>query len=270
MSYISTSEDPVAAKAVLDQMGVLLAEESATNSPPPMEAPPKKVWTLCGGVTVNGRWVRDFEVRELTGADEEALFSTSNDREFFQKILSLALVSVGGRKADPDTFKYLMAGDLETILLAIRIVSFGSTWNAGEYSCDVHGPFTVEMDLEDIPRKECAEEDQIFTVEGRKGNVYRLQIPSGNTYLKIMEDTSDNPGYANTILLSESLLDIDGQALIMPVDQVRKISWGDRRILLSAIESREIGPDLKGVTVACPVCGAEQVARISIAATFLS
>lgn len=242
------------------------------SEPPKVAPPPDTVFTLHAGfLSDDGTWERQFEVRELTGRDEEALARVTDPGRLMIAILERGLVRVGSTPASSEVIDRLVAGDWETVLVAIRAVTFGDD-TTREYSCGACGqPYEVTINLfEDLPIRGSKEEDLEFEVRGRHGTVYRLAQALGVTQRKILEQISQDgktTADLNTLLLFDSITSIDDRP-VMGIDHIRDISMADRRLLLQEITARRVGPDLQGVTTKCPTCGAEQASPLSVAALF--
>jgi hypothetical protein len=266
MRTMSAAADPNLANRIIEEVVDKPAAQSALDSIP---MPVDTVYRLCGGYTPDGRtWDTEFEVRELTGRDEEYISRISNQMRIFSAILERGLVRVGQHRSSPVLIDGLLAGDWETVLLAIRIVTFGRQIEA-KVTCDeCKQPYTVDIDLVDqVKRQEVTMEEVTFVITGRHGTQYKVNIPFGATQRKIMEKESITNGEANTLLLTDCVQTIDGMPTIGS-ESVLNIPMADRITLVQAIDAKKVGPDLKGVRTKCPYCDAERNTPISIAALF--
>lgn len=263
---MSAVSDPALANRIIEEVVDKPAAQDALDSIP---IPEDTVYQLCGGYTPDGRtWDTEFEVRELTGRDEEYISRIANQMRIYSAILERGLVRVGHHRSSPLLIDGLLAGDWETVLLAIRIVTFGRQIEA-KVTCDeCKQSYTVDIDLvEQVVRHEVSMEEVTFQIVGRHGTKYKVNLPFGATQRKIMEKENLTNGEANTILLTDCVQTIDGMPTIGS-DSVLNIPMADRITLVQTIDSKKVGPDLKGVRTKCPYCDAEMNTPISIAALF--
>ena len=243
--------------------------EAKAAEPPKIDSPPDTVFDLHGSfLQEDGRWVKTFEVRELTGRDEEALAKIKDPGRLMTTLLERGLVRIGTQDATPGMLDDLYAGDWETILIALRIVTFGEIVST-EWSCgSCRNPYEAEIDLRtDIPIRG-SKEDEETTVQGKRV-VYEITPLMGSGQRKIMEMIASGSTVAelNTISLFECVQSIDGRPVV-GMDAIRDLPMADRRALLDAITERRVGPDLQGVRTKCPTCGTEQQSPLSVAALF--
>lgn len=269
MAQLSAAADPKQAKTLIESALRTVAEDETKL--PTLESRSDSEYHLCGGVLLDdGQWLDTFQVRELTGADEEALTKIREDSKFLKGMIERCLIYIGNAPANEQTLEFLLSGDWDTVLIAIRIASFGPTYTHVGTCRDCDEGYETTVDLtKDIPRRTCRKEDVFFTVTGRTGNRYRVGLPKGSVNTRLLSSVSASPGEINTILLSECVSEINGQPVILPEEQMRAMSLSDRKTVLTEIHNRRIGPDLEGVTTNCPHCGAEQRIPLSTAALFL-
>jgi hypothetical protein len=270
MTTIDVASNPVAAERALRKA---LGDEE--QKPPPMaEAPSETVFLLAGGyLDLNGSspvWEKEFEVRELTGRDEEVVGRIKDPIQGFISILERGLVRVGTTLSSRELVDGLLAGDWETVLVAIRVATFGRKY-AAECSCiNCTEQFTAEVDLLDDPpqRTVSVREDLVYRLVGRHGTKYEITHAYGTEQRQIMSMGVDAPTSAITsFLLSKCVLRINDFP-VLGVDDVRDIPLADRRMIFAEIEKRRVGPKFREVTTKCPACDVEQEVPLSIAALF--
>lgn len=244
--------------------------EKSSSEPPEIAPPADLVFDLHGGfMQKDGEWVTQFEVRELTGRDEEALARLTDGGRLMVTLLERGLVRVGNMKVTDEVIDGLYAGDWETVLIALRIVTFGETVTT-EWSCgSCRQPYEAEIDLrEDVPIRTANEIDD-SPIQGKR-NVYEITPLMGSGQRKIMEKiTASGTTVAdlNTLTLFECVESINGRPPL-GMDAIRDLPIMDRRLLIDAIADRRVGPNLQGVRTKCPTCDAEQDSPLTVAALF--
>lgn len=270
MPQMSAADNPALAKQMLDSIDQITASPDK-GMPPLAETPIDTQYELCGGYLEDdgATWTTTFQVRELTGRDEEFLARIKESHRILLGVLERGLVRVGDHQATTEIADSLLAGDWETVLLAIRAVTFGQVYESVVSCISCGEDYEIKIDLiSDIPRKTARPEDIIFEVVGRHGTSYRVTNAYGAVQRKIMSANPDTPvAEANTLLLKECLLAIDGQPLVS-AGQVLDLPMMDRRTILNEIDERRVGPKLREVRTKCPLCDVEQPTPLSVAALF--
>ena len=117
-------------------------------------APSSPEITLPGGFIENGELITTVEVRELNGADEEAISKASSTGKAFNALLQRGLIKIGSRAAQPDDLDKLLSGDRDAILIGIRRVTFGDTLNFKIQcgNCAAEQDASVDL-VKDVPVK---------------------------------------------------------------------------------------------------------------------
>jgi hypothetical protein len=246
-----------------------ILEEQPPTPQADIEDPPPTVFSLDGGYLDDaGEWHTEFEVRELTGRDEEALGRLTATSKFLTELLERGLIRVGpypGR----NVLDSLLAGDWESILLAIRAVTFG---NEVDFvilcgSCRNRYDVTVRID-QDIPHYKIeGKDDLVFEHTGKHGNVYLVTLPTGSTQRKLLKDSSVSLAEQTSIMLADCIKKIDGRPTLGR-ESVVDLPLADRRGIMAKMVENKPGPRLEEVTSLCPSCGAENGVPLSIAALF--
>jgi hypothetical protein len=266
MPRVAMAENPDLAQKIMRSV-----EEPKPKAVPPPEAvpPPSLVHDLCGGyMDDNGTWVKEFEVRELTGRDEEHMARIKEPSKILIAILERGLVRVGGTRSSPEVVDSLLAGDWETVLLEIRIATFGKEHKA-EYTCtNCREKYEAVFDLsEHIGRHEVDKDDIVFTAIGRHGTRYTVTHSYGATQRKILSMGESPMADGNTRLLTDCLMMV-GDRPSLGQEEVRDLPMADRKMLINEIDKRRVGPELRGVKTKCPACGNEQPSPLYVAALF--
>lgn len=257
MTTVDARSNPEAASAAA---AAVLADDNDREVP---AAPPIAETTvnLPGGYLdlIAGTTAKTAEVRELNGADEEAIFrAQGNLGKTLDTILTCGLVSVGDKKANRDLLDDLLAGDRDAIIVGIRRATFGDVMQLERVTC----PSCREIqDVEisctnDIPMKTLTQPgDRWFTMTLTSGKDIEVSLPDGATQRAFADSEDTNIGVLNTIMLSNCVKKINGTSVITP-EQVRKgLSWRDRDEIIKEINEREPGPRLQEVKRPCSSCG---------------
>jgi hypothetical protein len=147
---ISAAQDPALATKLAAEAIAEATQEVASSEEPRLTLPPDTSVTLPGGLLdpILGI-VNTAEVRELNGADEEAVAKVNDVPKSLMVILERGTVKIGDEKATKADLDALLAGDRETLLLAIRKVTFGSEIKLGPGECPECGEeqtFNIDLD----------------------------------------------------------------------------------------------------------------------------
>jgi hypothetical protein len=231
--------------------------------------PPETVFRLAAGyMQDDGRWVKEFEVRELTGRDEEALSRIGDIGRGLVAMMERTLVRVG-HDTGVNRLDSLIGGDWDTVLLAVRTVTFGPEIELKPTCASCRAEYEVTVNLRnDLAIRSANPEDLMWTVKGRR-HTYSLSLYTGSTQRKVYDLLAENKSVAavNTEILHDSINQID-EMPVLGRDEIRDLSVADRRTLLDSINDHRVGPDLSGVTIKCPTCGNEQPHPLDAAALF--
>lgn len=264
-------ENPEQANA---QIAALLADDGPAQQAEPkptMEPPPDVLFKLPGG----GQTV---EVRELTGADEEALARVQGTfTRWASTMLELAVEKINGESADSNAVGRLLVGDRDYLLLAIRKVTWGSEIELSNIKCDNCDKFfDCVVNTDDIPVTKLADpSESAFTVALRNKRVANVRLPNGNDQAVYLDKEDATNAQRNTLLLQRCVESItDGNGVEMPVEgfpsMVREgLSLPDRSRLLREIAKRMPGARYNEVPLPdCPSCGETTVIGIGPVALF--
>jgi hypothetical protein len=265
--YTNPLSNPGAANA---QIAALLADAGAPVAKPEITLPAGGNFSLPGGYVLGSDYTSvryDAEVRELTGADEEALTKArqSGIGKYIATLLSAGTVSVGTEKSSPLLLSNLLLGDRDMLLMEIRRATYGDEIVWDQYTCPwCAEEFRLSITLDEIPvRRLDNPADRIFEVELRKGRKAHVRLPVGSdqeAILAVAERLSEPE--QNTLLLSRCLISVveaDGteNAVTGNPDFARSLGVMDRKSILDAIENKQPGPQYNGVKFTHDSCGKE-------------
>jgi hypothetical protein len=233
-----------------------------------IKPPSNPVVELLAGIRVPfGEPITYAEVRELTGADEEAISRLPDLSKGLMLMLDRAVVKLGNKKPDADLMDIMLAGDRELLLLAIRKLTFGNELTVRGPLCgSCPDEITLIVDLEKDVAYKKLEGDPEFTVDCKIGPV-RVKLPTGITQKALVASTNKTAPELDTVVLKDCVLEIAGNPVIGPT-AVLNLSVMDRRTILNAISDRNPGPQLSETKKSCPNCGQEVSLPLTLADLF--
>jgi hypothetical protein len=220
---------------------------------------------VSGGDFNNARY--DAEVRELTGADEEAIAKARNGGigKFIATLLASGTVSVGNERASTGLLNNLLLGDRDMLLLEIRRATYGDEIVWDLYSCPHCGEeFRLSVTLDEIPIRSLDDPAaRVFEVELRRGRKAFVRLPIGadqEAILAIVDRATESE--QNTLLISRCLISVveaDGNenAVTGNPEFARSLGIVDRQRILDAIEEKQPGPQYNEVKFTHDSCGKE-------------
>lgn len=262
---IDPKTNPELANSLISQV----LQDSSEETPEEVMASSENLVNLPGGyVTLTGEVLKIAEVRELTGKDEEIIARTTNLGKIFPTILSRGVVSIGNVKADESILDALLVGDRDALLLGIYKATFGPTATLGAFCLGCNDSKTVEISIDsDIKSKVLIDaDDRYFTVQGKK-HEYLVTLPTGQLQKELAKDPDMNYAESATIILENTVLKIDGKAVISKA-QVQNLGLSERKLIIEELTERSPGPQFNDVKIDCPDCGSEVAVPINLGALF--
>ena len=248
-----------------------LAEPVRAPETPTVIAPPlDTVFELPGGfVNYTGEVLREVEVRELTGKDEEALAKASSLAKLLNTALLRGIVRVGSEKPDESLVNSLYSGDRDYILMRIYTTTFGSDLETTRYCTACNTNVDLKFDLlEKVVVKKIGLEDALFTVETSRGTAV-VSLPTGYAQTAMLADQSRTLAELKTVLLENTVKKIGEQDLILDKHgAVLRLTIRDRRAIDKELAERQFGPQLQDIKVECPNCGTDMEVPLSTAGLF--
>jgi hypothetical protein len=270
MATIRATENPTLASQLINE-ALGQAEQVETRELKPMSLPASPFVELPGGyITDDDDLITTAEVRELTGEDEEYLARINGAGKLLLAILERGVVKIGDLPVTKKILDDMLAGDREAIILGIRRVTFGDTIEFTS-TCPICNVADLEfmVDLSrDVPVVEL--EDRMlrnFKVSCKAGDVV-IELPTGRVQKKLVSAQDKSGAELDSILLSESIVSIDGMPLLDPLKRVKKLGIQDRRKITALLVEKTPGPQMAEVKISCPSCGQEVPLPLSLADLF--
>lgn len=263
---IKAAENPELVNNLVEKT---LSETQAVDEPT-IVSPSDTHVTLPGGLlTSTGEVLRTAEVRELTGKDEEAISKASSIGKAMATLVDRGTVSIGGEPATESNLYKILAGDRDTLLLAIYKATFGPTADIPAFctGCEDVKVVTVDIDEDiEIKRLEKPEDEVVFTVKTKRGDVV-VRLPDGNVQRLLLDNSDKTQAELSTMLLEKTVLSING-APVINKSHVQNLGLVERRTILDEIDSRIPGPKMQDISVECPDCGQEVGVPINFGTLF--
>lgn len=206
----------------------------------------------------NGHAHRDVHLRELTGADEEALFDhgAGSGAQTVSAFLARVIERIDGVDApiDADLTASLSLGDRDYLLLRLRQLELGDAVHQVVRCPACAGKVDVDLLISELPLRAATPAASQFEVRLLDASL-QLRWPTGADQAAVELLALANPAAANTRLFSRIVLDIDGCGAPSE-DAVRGWPLARRQALAAWLEQHLPGPDLY-LDLACPRCQAD-------------
>jgi len=212
-----------------------------------------------------GKVHREVRIKEMCGYDEEYMFNAAKKMQPLVALLGLLerlVISIGDIKPVPiEVFKKLLIGDLNYLVVAIRIEAMGKDLEFAVKcpSCEKQGQYVQDLkELEITTLNDDA--DKMFDLELEKGYTDSKQIVHKSVKLKYLTVSDqlevstliDNPARAINMLLTKSIVQL-GSLLSVNQEIVKSLVKRDRDKLLQEINKKTPGINLV-VEVPCSEC----------------
>jgi hypothetical protein len=270
--FTATVIDPVTDP---DQANDIVRELTRPHTPL-MPSLPADTVTLPGGLLdSDGVLHTEARIREINGADEEAMARelrnpNLNIAKIVDLILKRCVLAVGIYDPIPiPMLTGMLSGDRAALMLAIRILTFGSDWEVPDFPCRLCGrTFGVVVELDkDISIKKM-ENPMVQDVEVslRNGHLALVHLLTGEVQLEMVGDGNRTGPEEATIAIDRSLRSLDGSPVMGRIAQ--KMSMADRRKIIQAMSDAQPGPHMEEVMVSCTECGQEAAYQLNLVDLF--
>lgn len=228
-----------------------------------------------GWISPTGEVCRKAVIRELSGADEEALSRATRKGGVFDPVLFLntalerGLVSIDGHQATPEMRNSLLIGDRDAILMAVRIATYGSDYEAGVKcpQCAYEGDVVFELDR-DVEYRTIDAPRWWWDVPLRNGRSAKAHLVTVVDQQVGLKEESRTAAEVDTIIMSRVVESVDGVPVLGP-QSLLQASAGDRRAISRWLVENQPGPKLGEVKGCCPACKTDFPYPLSLPALFL-
>jgi hypothetical protein len=256
-----------------------VAEEELADDDAPIniEIAKTRVTLPAGIMLPDGEILQSVSVRELTGYDEEKLARSQakNQADYMTELLTLGIdTSDIDRDYLPVIIDGLLLGDRDAILMGMRTATYGPTLSMRDMTCpqcDESFDFDINLDKEVKVRTLDNPRDRMVKVATRRYGECVVRFAQHGDMVVLYERKLSG-AEMDTMILSRCLLQIGEHRLDDIGDDatqlVRALGLGDREKILTSITDAQPGPQLQGVTVACPACNFSAPAGLTLAALF--
>lgn len=240
---------------------------------PLIEMPPDGSVTLPGGyIDVEGKLHTDATVRELNGADEEALARPEVGKSlgrFMQLLLQRGVTRVGPYENPSNTvLGSMLLGDRDTLLLAIRRATYGDELALSIECPACNSTLDLKYDLStDIPMKAMENPlERTFVTKTRSGHELIATLAVGSDAEAILNAGTKSVPELNSLLLSRCLKTPSGNPL--GIEGVRRLGIQDRHRFVDELTDRQPGPQYQKLDIECPTCAKEFPLSLTVADLF--
>ncbi|MEU9050166.1 hypothetical protein AB0D37_07135 [Streptomyces sp. NPDC048384] len=249
-----------------------LLKEDRNSGEPVISTPSEKHVTLERGICRDGTWYREAEVKELTGADEEAIAAAgSSSYKVFDTLLLRGVRTVGNETMNRKLAAELLIGDRELLVMAVRRATFGDTVEFTELPCPYCKELTdLTVPLGAIPFTHLAEPERTeFEVPLRHGAVAFVRLPTGEDQAAVFAVKDGNRARQDSEILNRCVLRVrqsDGTVIKRP--PATHMWMGDRQTILKYLTDTQPGPRYNAFTFTHETCGEEVKLPIDLAMLF--
>ncbi len=276
-TWINPAENPNKANA---EIAKVLAEADQAAMPV-ISYPADDTVILPGGLVRKDELIKNVQVKELTGEDEEALARASQSMNafvFMDRLLKQGVVQIGNEPASEKDklLSQLLIGDREALILGIRRATYGEKIEVSEWQCSNCGvKDDLVMDLDDIPSSTLADpvNDATFKVPLRKGGFALVRLATGSDQLAVYENPELTVAQGQTILLSRCVVSVNDAAgehfMAGFPSMARDMSVVDRHAILTQLRDRQPGPKYDKIEYTCSSCNEKVFVVVSIGHLFL-
>lgn len=268
IATIDAAADPERANAVLEGLGAVGAAPDA-----PLPSVTHAALPVGYLPAPEAEPTYKATVRELTGADEEELARAgTNPFRFFDMVIRRGTVEIGELPATSRVLRSLTIADRDTLLLSIRIATYGDEFTWEDWRC----PHCAEASdltfhLSEIEITSPPLHQQEYFVHLRDGRSAKLRLPNGDDQAKIYEREDYTVAEQNSLMISRCVLELtgpDGAAMPVGPELGRSLGIADRKAIVKAMAAHTFGPQLENIKIIHEACGKETAVPLALGALF--
>lgn len=263
---IDENESPLAKEKEIQD-----AQKVVTGSIPLIEDPAPNLIELPRGRYVGKKWETEVELRELTGADEEALARFNDAADFFDGVVVYGTARIGSTQLTDLSFPErqsiladLLIGEREQLFINIARITYGNEKDITHTcpSCGNEAETTLLLS-EDIKIPVMENPYTLtYTMVTSKGDTLSYRLTTGADQLAVIKRRGASAAEQSTLMISECVVKVNDKPVVDPVGMARSLSMGDRRKLLDHLVEIQPSPDMN-LKMPCAQCGFELVFPLS-------
>ncbi|MFE5853212.1 hypothetical protein ACFQ61_08320 [Streptomyces sp. NPDC056500] len=249
-----------------------LLQADRESEQPTIDDPGETHVVLERGICREGTWYRDAEVRELTGADEEAIAAAgASSHKILSTLLLRGVRSIGNEPMTRQLADELLIGDREYLVMEIRRVTFGDILEFEGLPCPHCEELTdLSVPLVAIPFVHLDDPEKTeFSVPLRKGRTALVRLPNGADQAAVLAIRDGNGAKQDTEILNRCVLRIrnaDGSEVRRP--PAIELTMSDRKTILKTLTDMQPGPRYGNFAYTHETCGQEVPLPINLAILF--
>ena len=237
---------------------------------------------LPGGLIIREQEITTATIRELNGAAEEALARAASGQaiHFLEVMLEHGVVALGDLSAEEShrNLKKLLVGDRESLLVGIRVATYGDEISVYNFVCPECGVVTDKITfslVEDVKTVRLSSpKDVEFDVKLRNGRSAHVRLPNGEDQHAISENERLNAAERNTLLMQRcvySIQDAEGKqrSVMAQPGLIRDMGIKDRHEIRKALDEKAPGPRYNKIEFDHVDCGKAVSLGIDLGDLFL-
>jgi hypothetical protein len=263
--FFSGARSPAEDASVNADIASVLASSVGHTTIAPAES---DLVTLPVPVRIGDQLITTAVVRELTGADEEALAKADASGEperMLDALLTAGVVALGSHRPNSQDILDLPVADRDALLIGIRRATYGPEVRFEKLRCQQCGEdFELRYDLGDVPSGQPMAKDSLWElrVSLRRGGAVGLRLPTGSDQMAVLEQIRTrqlNRAEQDTLIMGRCLLRMinaqgEESAVSDGVQIARSLSMADRSAIVREMDKNRPGPRLEEASVTCPAC----------------
>jgi hypothetical protein len=263
---LDDSESPLVKEREIQE-----AHKAVTGEIPLIEDPAPNLFDLPRGRHNGAKWETEVELRELTGADEEALARFNDPSDFFDGVVVYGTARVGSVQLTDLSFPErqsilaaLLIGEREQLFINIARLTYGDKKDI-THNCPACGneAETTVILSEDIKMPVMENPYKLtHTMVTTKGDTLTYRLAIGSDQMAIIKRKNASAAEQSTLMISECVTHLNDKPVVDPVGMARSLSMGDRRRLLDHLVEDQPSPDMT-LKMPCLNCGFELILPLS-------